>query len=570
MVERGDAYERLKAMQWLRDNNYSFSNHPFLDHRARIYERGFIGPQSGETFRPFLNTIEEKPLGVLGFKNLQDQIGGYLGGLSDNLEGNHNSLSVLGRQQIAMQHRNTLVELGNLMRRGKPNDIRKILESKFMAEIDGEDQGKALRLALEMSKIDEFLGGDYSAASLAKLENYKTALALEQDASSSGAQIIALTTKNKQLAEFSNVIPTNQKQRLYDEVARATFNDPRFLQLNKRLGLTEKDLRRAAKQNNMVRLYGAGERTGVIAVESKLSKALGKEEGTLVVKAVDRDKILAEISARMARYEKFDPDTYNELKALRQDVKDIFNKGLPPGDDLMEQLFFLDNKTRDLVEKMSRHYEKVVTPDDFKAIALIMNDHMAANMPILSSYTKFMGRLAEDFVINAKPDMSMLDKITQSIKIDALGKQKDKPPEILKRIPGWKPGGALSELLFGVREKKLPKSWTNVPAVNFDKKILEQHFTQTFEERLNYKDKDGNWVTNIIQVPQKTDPTWWEEFIGKEGKINDIVDASKARTAYGVNANHSNDGTLVKNFHIWGKKNNIATSTVNLAVLKLG
>lgn len=50
MLERGDAYERLKAMKWLRSKDAAFSNHPFLDHRARIYERGLIGPQSGETF----------------------------------------------------------------------------------------------------------------------------------------------------------------------------------------------------------------------------------------------------------------------------------------------------------------------------------------------------------------------------------------------------------------------------------------------------------------------------------------------------------------------------------------
>jgi len=49
MIERGDAYERFKSMEWLRNGNKFFSNHPFLDHRARIYERGFIGPQAGET-----------------------------------------------------------------------------------------------------------------------------------------------------------------------------------------------------------------------------------------------------------------------------------------------------------------------------------------------------------------------------------------------------------------------------------------------------------------------------------------------------------------------------------------
>ena len=77
-------------------------------------------------------------------------------------------------------------------------------------------------------------------------------MALEQDASSSGAQIIALTTRNKQLAELSNVVPTTQKRRLYDEIAAATYNDPRFRKINEKLGLTEKDLRKAAKAQNMV------------------------------------------------------------------------------------------------------------------------------------------------------------------------------------------------------------------------------------------------------------------------------------------------------------------------------
>jgi hypothetical protein len=49
IIERGDAYERFKSMAWLREKNAAFSNHPFLDHRARIYDRGFISPQSGET-----------------------------------------------------------------------------------------------------------------------------------------------------------------------------------------------------------------------------------------------------------------------------------------------------------------------------------------------------------------------------------------------------------------------------------------------------------------------------------------------------------------------------------------
>lgn len=98
---------------------------------------------------------------------------------------------------------------------------------------------------IERSELQRALpvGNAYSEKNLERLFDYDISLALEQDASSSGAQIIALTTKNKQLAELSNVVPTAYKKRLYDEIAAATFNDPEFRKLNERLGLTEKDLR---------------------------------------------------------------------------------------------------------------------------------------------------------------------------------------------------------------------------------------------------------------------------------------------------------------------------------------
>ena len=182
---------------------------------------------------------------------MQDHIGSFLGGLSDKLEGNYNGLTVLGRQKIAERWRKDLVAIGNHLRRGKPDDIRKVLTNPLVLEVDGEEQGKLFRFAFELAKVDEFLEGDYR--NLDKLSNYKIGLALEQDASSSGAQIIALTTRNKQLAELSNVVPTNQKKRLYDIIANLTYNDPRFKELNLKLGLTEKDLRKASKNKIMVK-----------------------------------------------------------------------------------------------------------------------------------------------------------------------------------------------------------------------------------------------------------------------------------------------------------------------------
>jgi hypothetical protein len=318
-------------------------------------------------------------------------------------------------------------------------------------------------------------------------------------------------------------------------------------------------------------------------VENKLAKALGKDDNLFVIKAADRDQVLNEISARMARYEKLDPDLYSELKRLRMDVKEVFNKGLTPSDEIIEQLYFLDPKTRDVIEKISRNQLKTITPDDFSQVSLIMSEHLSEQVPILKEFTKFFGRLAETYLTTAKPSNSALDTAA-IIKRAVLGARREKKlPKPLVRILGiknesirtkmlnryklWDEESLFDEILYGAKApttrrtgfkvgdysifsedivkgsevlypNKLPKSWTNVPFVNFDGKVLEQNFTQTFEERLLYKEGD-KWINNIVQVKQKTDPTWWEEFRNKSGKMNDIADVQKARTAYGVNANHS-------------------------------
>jgi hypothetical protein len=336
---------------------------------------------------------------------------------------------------------------------------------------------------------------------------------------------------------------------------------------------------------------------------------LGKEGNTLVVKTSDRDNILAQISAQAAKYKR-DPEIFAELQTLRKNVRDIFNKGLQPGDDIMEELYFLDKGTRDVLAKMSKNYDRIVTPADFQKIAKIMSEHLELRVPILKEFTQYFGRLGEDFLKHAKPKNSAIPW-KEAFKVKMLGDResgyrfprhvarllgvspnKSFSEQMLEKFPFWKPNGTLSEFIYGVkypdkranklnlvkvgikkidkkftivfsRANKLPKSWTNVPWVNFDKKVLEQNYTKKFEERLTYKNEDGEWVNNIVQIPQKTEASWWDQVVNKEGTINDIADAGKAKTAFGVNGNHSNDAVLVKRFHEWGADNKIPTSTIH-------
>ena len=130
--------------------------------------------------RPFLSTNIEKNFSKNDFLNLQDQIGAFLGGLNDFFEGSYNGLSITGRQKIAKKWRADIVEIGYKMLSAKPADIRSILEHPVLLNIDGEEQAKFFRFAVEMAKIDRFLEGNYR--NLERLSEYKTALALEQDA----------------------------------------------------------------------------------------------------------------------------------------------------------------------------------------------------------------------------------------------------------------------------------------------------------------------------------------------------------------------------------------------------
>ena len=343
-------------------------------------------------------------------------------------------------------------------------------------------------------------------------------------------------------------------------------------------------------------------------VENKLAKVLEKDSETLVIKAADRDRVLEEISARAAKIERYDPEGAQHLINLRAEVKEAFNKGTPIGVDTMEELYFLDPKTTELVEKISRSYSKTVTPDDFKFIAMIMSEYLAVRVPILKDFTKYFGRLAEAYLLHAKPSNATIS-YTDVFKRILFNERKDtKVPSWLRRILGlrdetlresllrrvaiWDKDSTFDNWVFGAAPpttrrtgfnvgkfsifgetavkgfdvlypNKMDKSWTRIPWVNFDGRIVEQHFTSCIEEKLVYRDIHGEWHTNIIQVKQKTDPTWWEEIRNKDGKINDIADIQKARTALAVNGNHSNDATIVKQFHLWGARNGVGTSTIH-------
>jgi hypothetical protein len=138
-----------------------------------------------------------------------------------------------------------------------------------------------------------------------------------------------------------------------------------------------------------------------------------------------------------------------------------------------------------------------------------MSSHLSEQVPVLKNFTKFFGRLAEDFINNAKPKHAAF-AYSEGLQTAVYGeyyagkrlpkwlsqilgiKDESMREKLLSRIPGWIPQGDLDKLMFGIRASeirrtgtkvgkyslfseditkgieigypnKLPKSWSNVP-----------------------------------------------------------------------------------------------------------
>jgi len=246
----------LATAKFHRQRNQAFSVDASIDFRGRVYHRGLLTPTKGETVRPFLNTAKGVSMTPDAVEELMTQIGAAVGNPLD-------VLTVQGRLKAFKAVEDDLLELGSYML-DKPSQragqVRKFIEKTHQMGLDDEHIGKVSRLALEYTRIYRHMDGkmptdkrQFNSADIRKLAKYKTKMMIENDASSSGAQIIALSTKDRAAANLSNVVQTDKKQRLYDEIAKRTVNDPEFLAIPElaELDLDWSDLMKAAKNQNI-------------------------------------------------------------------------------------------------------------------------------------------------------------------------------------------------------------------------------------------------------------------------------------------------------------------------------
>lgn len=497
IINRGEqGYGMLSAAKLHRIRNKPFRTDVFIDSRGRVYHRGYLTPTGGELVRPFLNSAKAVNIDADAVKELRIQIGALIGSGTE-------TLTQTGRLDIFKRNESRLLELGRIMQSTTQRDrrMREFLEHPLVRELEGAEVPKLARLALEYTRIYDHVKGDFTNTRL--LNSYKTQLMIENDASSSGAQIIGLSTGDRSIAEASNVVATTQKNRLYDLVAMDTVNDPDYLKIKslRDANLTWQDLSKGAKGQNMVAFYGAGDATKAANVFYNPStgglKNVLEKKGFFTVSKNSLRSELKVVDSKIKQAEKLGAaSVVEELKSFRKELIDVVNGDTPVSRQLLTQARDIHPDAEDFVRKLTNARLGIVGPKDFEEISRIMSKNLSKRAPVTDEFINFWKQAAKTYV-----------KETEKV---------------------------------------------DIPWVTFDGKVMVQRYRGKNQARIEFTDPvTGRKIANVY------------EGTVEDGKLRGKHAFADAGIGLGVNGNHSNDAVIVRRFHLWGRENGIDTGTIH-------
>jgi hypothetical protein len=394
ILTRGDqGYSFMQTVKFHRDTGKPFSVVANIDGRGRVYYQGFLTPTGGEVVRPFLNTAKAETVTPEIVQELMIQTGSMIGPATE-------ALTQAGRMEIFMRNQKDILSLGRLMRETTQRDrrIREFLDHPIIRSQEAEEIPKISRLAIEYARIYDHVNGDFT--DLKKLSTYKTKLMIENDASSSGAQIIGLSTGDRDISINSNVLPTLQKNRLYDLVAMDTVSDPEFQKIQ---GLRDAnvqwtDLQKAAKAQNMVSFYGAGKATQAANIEAKFASVL-ETKGYTVVTREELRGVTNIIDAKIKEADRLGADNVVfGLKQLKRELNEVVEGETPVGQELLSHARDSHPDVEAFVDKLMNARKGLIGPQDFKSVSEIMSRRLAERAPVTQKFVQFWKEAAKAYV----------------------------------------------------------------------------------------------------------------------------------------------------------------------------
>jgi SPP1 gp7 family putative phage head morphogenesis protein len=495
IIRRGDqGYGLMETLRYHRATDKPFTVNARIDSRGRIYYNGYLTPTGGEVVRPFLNSAKATAMTPQGLQQIRIQLAAVIGPGTE-------ALTTAGRLEIFRRNEEAILRVGKLLTEKTQRDrrIREFLTDPFIQSIDGEEVAKVARFSLEYYRIYQHTGGQPD--NLARLRTYNTQLMGEADASASGLQVIALSTGNRGAALTSNVLPTTQKQRIYDLTAQDTVADPRFQAMMQELGinLTWEDLSKAAKYQNMIALYGAGQTGQTARVALELASVLRKKEFVVTTRA----EFLATRKILDQKIKEADSlgleDLSDHLKGVRAELAELISSDRAPDFALLASAEEIHPQVYDFVQKFTNTRSPRVAPDHFKVVARILSEKLAERAPVTQTYIDFWKRVATDFARETR-------------KVD-------------------------------------------IPWVTFDNKKFVQKYRPKVQFEVRFYDPASRrYVRNIYQGSAENG-----RLLGK-GSIGDV------RLGLAVNGNHSLDASLLRMYHLEGRRRGIFTASIHDAI----
>lgn len=398
IIKRGDAgYGLLTTAKWHAQRGKPFKTYVYIDSRGRVYHRGYLTPTGGEMVRPFLNDSKATPMNFRALEELRLQTGALIGPGTE-------ALTHQGRMGIFARHEKDILELGQILMHTTQRDrrIREFLEHPLIRSTEGVEVPKMARLALEYARIHKHTVGDINNNAL--LKTYKTRLMVENDASASGAQIIGLSTKDRSISYASNVVPTPQKNRLYDLVAMDTIDDPEFKKIPalRDAGLTWEDLAKGAKAANMVTFYGAGAATQAANVTNKMVKVLQSKGFVTVTKDELKDQLRI-VDGKIKLADRIGADaTVAELRGFREELIEMVNNQQSTGMKLLKEAEEIHPDTAEFVKKLMDRRRGLVGPKDFERVSEIMAKNLNDRAPVTGKFIQFWKKVAKAYVTDAQ------------------------------------------------------------------------------------------------------------------------------------------------------------------------
>lgn len=338
----------------------------------------------------------------------------------------------------------------------------------------------------------------------AKLKTYKTKLMGEADASASGLQVIALSTGNRGAALTSNVLPTTRKMRIYDLVAQDVVADPRFRVLMEELGLDLTWEDLSKASKYQVMIALYG--AGVPGQTARVALELSK--------VLRKKDILVTTRAEYLQIAKQIDQKIKEADMLgTEDVKaDLLA--------LKKELFEMINDPDKAIGSAILAEAEEIHPDVADLVRKYTNNRGAAVGP---DHFKRIAALMSEKLAERAP-------VTQ-VYID-----------FFKRVAQD----------YARTTKKV-----RIPWVTYDGKTLYQDYRPKIQQEIRFYDPESRrYIRNIYQMSAEDG-----KLLGK-GQVGDV------RLGFGVNGNHALDASLVRGYHLEGRRLSMDTATIHDAIFQ--